>query len=60
MLKDAAAQRWWSLSRDFRLLAEAAPETFMEVVDESLSKNDPPIAALFGVDEDPMFGSENV
>lgn len=60
LLNDANAQRWWSLSRDFRLLAEASPGTFMDMVEASLSKNDPPIAALFGVDDDPMFGSENI
>ena len=60
LLKDATAQRWWSLSGDFRLLAEAAPEVFLDMVDEGLNQRDPQIAALFGVDDDPLFGRENV
>lgn len=60
LLKDATEERWWSLANDFRLLAEAAPETFLNMLDESLSRNTPPIRALFGVDEDPLFGSEKL
>jgi hypothetical protein len=60
LLHGADKQRWWSLSRDFQLLAEAAPTTYLTAVEDSLDKNDPPIAALFGSDGDPMFGSEHL
>jgi len=60
LLHDADAQRWWSLSHDFRLLAEAAPETFFDAVEHSLDQNDPPIKALFGMDETPMFGEQHL
>lgn len=60
LLHGADKQRWWSLSRDFQLLAEAAPSTFLSAIDHSLDKDDPPIAALFGSDDDPMFGSEHL
>jgi transcriptional regulator with XRE-family HTH domain len=60
LLHGADKQRWWSLSRDFQLLAEAAPTTFLTAVEDSLDKNDPPIAALFGTDGDPLFGGEHL
>jgi transcriptional regulator with XRE-family HTH domain len=60
LLHGADKQRWWSLSRDFQLLAEAAPTTFLGAVEDSLDKDDPPIAALFGSDGDPMFGGEHL
>jgi len=60
LLHNADRQRWWSLSRDFQLLAEASPDAFLNAIDQSLAKNDPPIAALFGHDSDPMFGSEHL
>jgi transcriptional regulator with XRE-family HTH domain len=57
VLRGADGQRWWSLSRDFQLLAEASPEEFLSAVDDSLDNENPPIAALFGSDESPIFGS---
>jgi uncharacterized membrane-anchored protein YhcB (DUF1043 family) len=57
VLRGADGQRWWSLSRDFQLLAEASPDEFLSAVDDSLDNEDPPIAALFGADESPIFGS---
>ncbi|CCD86689.1 conserved protein of unknown function [Bradyrhizobium sp. ORS 285] len=57
VLRGADGQRWWSLSRDFQLLAEASPEEFLSAVDDSLDNDKPPIAALFGSDESPIFGS---
>jgi transcriptional regulator with XRE-family HTH domain len=56
LLRGADKQRWWSLSRDFQLLAEASPEEFLSAIEDSLDNNDPPIAALFGSDESPLFG----
>jgi hypothetical protein len=60
LLYGSDKQRWWSLSSDFQLLAEAAPTTFLTAVEDSLSKSDQPIAALFGSDGDPMFGGEHL
>ena len=60
LLKDATPHRWWSLSSDFRLLAEAAPNEFLNMVDESLSAPNRPIDALFGVDKDPMISHEHI
>ncbi|MDF0579227.1 helix-turn-helix domain-containing protein [Bradyrhizobium yuanmingense] len=57
VLRGADGQRWWSLSRDFQLLAEASPEEFLSAMDDSLDNEKPPIAALFGSDESPIFGS---
>ncbi|WP_372095083.1 multiprotein-bridging factor 1 family protein [Tistrella mobilis] len=55
LLRQADAQRWWSLSGDFRLLAEASPTAFLDAIDDSLDQNDPPIKVLFDEDgEGPM------
>ena len=53
-------RRWWSLSRDFRLLAEASPDAFLTAIEDSLDRNDPPIGALFGHDEGGVFGNEHL
>ena len=37
ILADASAERWWSTSGLLRTLAEASPEAFLDLVDESLS-----------------------
>ncbi|MEG3147413.1 helix-turn-helix transcriptional regulator [Sphingomonas sp. RT2P30] len=58
LLGKADQQRWWSLSRDFRLLAEAAPNAFLSAIEESLDANDPAIAILFGTDEGGLHGAE--
>lgn len=60
LLRDADAQRWWSLTRDFRLLAEASPEAFLSAIEDSLDQNNPPIRSLFGVDEGGVFGVEHL
>ncbi|BAQ15605.1 helix-turn-helix domain-containing protein [Methyloceanibacter caenitepidi] len=60
LLLNADQQRWWSLSRDFRLLAEASPKAFLNAIEESLDKNDPPIGVLFGHDEGGVFGTEHL
>jgi transcriptional regulator with XRE-family HTH domain len=58
LLHDADSERWWSLAGDFQLLAEAAPDTFLEAVQHSLDQPTPPISALFRSDSDPTFGRE--
>lgn len=60
LLKDADKRRWWSLSRDFRLLAEASPNAFLTAIEDSLDQNDPPIRALFGTDEGSPIGTEHL
>ncbi|ARP67166.1 helix-turn-helix transcriptional regulator [Mesorhizobium sp. B2-5-9] len=60
LLANATKQRWWSLSRDFRLLAEASPSAFLRAIEDSLDLNDPPIRALFGRDGEGVFGAEHL
>jgi transcriptional regulator with XRE-family HTH domain len=60
LLQDADARRWWSLSDDFRLLAEASPDAFLSAIEDSLDKDDPPISALFGHEEGGIFGAEHL
>lgn len=60
LLHNADRQRWWSLSRDFRLLAEASPGAFLTAVEDSLERNDLPIGVLFGHDEGGVFGTEHL
>lgn len=54
--KDSSWQRWASLSRHLALLAEAAPEAFLEAVEGSLRAPDSPILKLFEQEGDPLFG----
>lgn len=58
LLRNADQRRWWSLSRDFQLLAEASPDAFLTAIEDSIDQNDPPIGALFGYDEGGVFGTE--
>jgi hypothetical protein len=60
LLQNADERRWWSLSGDFCLLAEASPSAFLSAVEDSLDHNDPPISALFGHDEGGIFGAEHL
>ncbi len=60
LLQNADKRRWWSLSRDFRLLAEASPSAFLSAVEDSLDQDDPPISALFGSDDGGIFGAEHL
>lgn len=60
LLRNADQQRWWSLARDFRLLAEASPRTFLEAIENSLDQSDPPIRALFRADDGAAFGTEHL
>lgn len=58
LLHGADRRRWWSLSGDFRLLAEAAPQAFLDAIEHSLDQDDPPISVLFGRDEGSIEGAE--
>ena len=60
LLYGAESQRWWSLSRDFRLLAEASPAAFLSAIEDSLDQGDPPILALFSREEGMLFEVEHL
>lgn len=60
LLQDADKRRWWSLSGDFRLLAEASPSAFLSAVEDSLDQDEPPISTLFVRDGDGVFGAEHL
>ncbi len=60
LLRDADSRRWWSLSRDFRLLAEASPRAFLDAIEDSLDQDEPPIRALFDTDGEGVFGTEHL
>jgi transcriptional regulator with XRE-family HTH domain len=55
LLGKADAERWWSLHRQLRVIAEASPDEFLNAVDKSLAQNDPPIMKLFAEGTD-FFG----
>ena len=59
-LHRADRQRWWSLSREFQLLAEAAPQQFLKEIEHSLDDDEPPIYALFGNDGNGIFDAEHL
>lgn len=57
LLENADAERWLSLSGVLRELAEASPELFLKLVDESLRLANRPVHALFSDrSEDPLVG----
>nr|WP_192355983.1 helix-turn-helix transcriptional regulator [Mesorhizobium mediterraneum] len=58
LLRNADHRRWWSLSNDFRLLAEASPQAFLAAIEDSLDQEDPPIGSLFGHDGGGIVGTE--
>ncbi|WP_246737772.1 XRE family transcriptional regulator [Nordella sp. HKS 07] len=60
LLRDADARRWWSLSGDFRLLAEASPDAFLTAIEDSLDQDDPQVGALFGDEDGGLFGTERL
>jgi hypothetical protein len=55
-LEDADSKRRWSMSNDFKLLAEAAPDAFLIALDESLNKNPSPVTILFSESGGPLGG----
>ncbi|MHB1666478.1 hypothetical protein [Thiomonas sp.] len=58
LLQKASSALWWSLSCDFRNLAEAAPEAFLEALEVGLEGDDPAITSLFRSDEGLMHPTE--
>lgn len=58
LLKGADERLWWSLSGDFRRLAEAAPRAFLEALEDALDDPAQPLAALFRSEEGLIGPSE--
>ena len=58
LLAPADAELWWSLSGDFRRLAEASPKAFLDAVEDGLDREDKPVMALFRSDEGLMTRTE--
>jgi transcriptional regulator with XRE-family HTH domain len=58
VLDNAGASLWWSLSRDFENLAEAAPGEFLAAVEVGLEGENRPIKALFRSDEGMLHPTE--
>jgi len=55
LMENMTGQRWSSLAGELPLLAEAAPEIFMEAVETGLQGENPPVMELF-VEEGDMGG----
>lgn len=47
LMEDMSGQRWGSLTRELPLLAEAAPEMFVQAVETGLQGENPPVMELF-------------
>lgn len=54
LLDGADAKRWWSVSHELRILAEASPEAFLDALDTSLGLSDTPVVAIFHEDAGPV------
>jgi hypothetical protein len=55
LLENADEERWWSLSRDFQLLADAAPEAFLSALDQEFDQH-AAVNVLFGEDKGSQAG----
>jgi transcriptional regulator with XRE-family HTH domain len=51
LLEKASPALWWSLSRDFHNIAEAAPKAFLDALEAGLEGDDPSVMSLFRSDE---------
>ncbi len=58
LLAQADGRLWWSLSRDFRRLAEASPDAFLSAIDSALRQDPSPLAPLFRSDEGLLHPNE--
>ena len=56
LLTPSAASTWQSQNRDLPQFAEAAPDTFLSIVEADLSSEEPEIAALFAPADTGFFG----
>ena len=59
LLSEADERRWWSISGQMQVLAEAAPDAFLDAVDNSLSRATPSVMALFKEDGGPFGGGHH-
>lgn len=57
LLENATPARWYSVRPFLPLLAEAAPDEFLDAVESSLGMSPPPIMELFAEDQDHFFAS---
>lgn len=60
LLDDADESRWWSLRDVLPLLAEAAPEEFIEAVEASVKRDDAPITVLLQSEGEGFFARDCV
>ncbi|GGI27850.1 XRE family transcriptional regulator [Bradyrhizobium guangdongense] len=51
LMRGADERKWWSLSNDFRGLAEASPEAFLDCLEQALDANPVPVMSVFRSDE---------
>ncbi len=58
LLEEAPPALWWSLSRDFHNIAEAAPEAFLDALEAALEGDEPSVMSLFRSDEGMMHPTE--
>ncbi|WEK40769.1 MAG: helix-turn-helix transcriptional regulator [Candidatus Brevundimonas colombiensis] len=58
LLDKASPALWWSLSRDFQNIAEAAPDAFLAALETALEEDDPALNSLFRSDEGFMHPTE--
>ena len=58
LLGSADTRLWWSLSKDFRSLAEASPSAFLEGIEAGLEGDNPPIMSLFRSDQGVLSQTE--
>lgn len=56
LLNPSAASTWLSQKNDLPQYAEAAPDTFLSIVEEDLDSQDPQIAAIFAPADTAIFG----
>jgi hypothetical protein len=58
LFEQAPPALWWSLSRDFHNIAEAAPDAFLDALESGLEGDDPSLMSLFRSDEGMMHPTE--
>ena len=58
LLDHASPALWWSLSKDFHNLAEAAPGAFLDALEHGLEGDNPSVKSLFRSDEGVMHPTE--
>lgn len=60
LFENADERLWWSLSNDFRRLAEAAPDAFLAAIEQALAADPCPMLSLFRSDEGFLHASEYI